>query len=93
MTGDKFGMTTLAPAFNPNSLPIGLIVPNAVVAGIKAYGNIKRNIEIIFKVRSRLPVGNVLKGVSLCVMYVPMPIISGLSICKNLKSSRRFSGV
>ena len=38
LTGDKLGITTLAPARIPFSLPFGSIVPSAVVAGSKIFG-------------------------------------------------------
>ena len=55
--GDKFGITTLAPAKIPLSLPSGDNVAKAVVAGIKAEGCINRKMEMSFKVMSILPDG------------------------------------
>ena len=44
-TGDKFGITTLAPDKIPFSRPFGSMVPRAVVAGRRMFGCISRMID------------------------------------------------
>lgn len=62
--GDRFGITTLAPARMPFSRPFGSIVPSAVVEGKRIFGFMSLISERRKQVCSTLPAGNFANGVS-----------------------------
>ena len=64
VTGERFGITTFAPARMPSSRPRGWIVPRAVVAGSRTFGSISRMTPSRCRVSSSVPAGMSRKGVS-----------------------------
>ena len=64
LQGDRFGITTFAPAKIPFSRPTGSIVPSAVVAGSSTSGMIRRITESRNSVSSTVPALSLQKGVS-----------------------------
>ena len=81
-----FGITTFAPAAMPASRPPLSIVPNAVVAGSKRLGLMRRNSDSKNIVSFALPAGKLLNGVSFCGTNGPIPHISGENSSTNLRS-------
>lgn len=63
-TGDRFGMTTFAPARIPFSLPSGSIEPRAVVAGSRMFGFISLINDSRKHVKSAEPARKPPNGVS-----------------------------
>lgn len=92
-TGDRFGITTFAPARIPFSLPSGWIVPSAVVAGSSTVGWIRRIIDSSRKVISSVPAASFPNGVSACGIKGPIPHISGSSSLIRQRSSYSVSTV
>ena len=91
--GERLGMTTLAPHCKPMVLPLGSMLPSAVVEGRSAFGNISLRIASIRRVRCKSPCFSLANGVWWWGIKGPMPIMSGCSSCKKRRSAIRCRGV
>lgn len=77
LAGDRFGISTFAPASSPSSLPWGEMLAREVVDGINEYGNMSLSIEMRFRVLAKEPACMCANGVPCAGMKGPIPIMSG----------------
>ena len=88
---DAIDTVSSKPVSYTHLLPLGFIVPKAVVDGIKAWGRRIRVRATITRVSLRVPFLKSLNGVSLCEINGPIPTISGSNFLINSRSSARLS--
>ena len=81
-----FGIITFAPHFKASSLPLGCIVPMAVVAGMLESGMRSLVRAIIFRHVVRSPLFSFPSGVSGWGMKGPMPTMSASSSRVKIRS-------